>query len=300
MMDILPVALFAYNRPWHLQKTLDSLLKNELLNQVHLTIYCDGQKTENDNKAVLEVRAIAKAVQGVANLEVIERTVNLGLAESIITGVREQCDCWGRVIVLEDDLVLSPYFLRYMRDALTRYEHESRVISIHGYCYPVKKPLPTTFFLRGADCWGWATWKRAWDLFDPSAARLLKKLQEKNLEYDFNMQGNANYIRMLSDFEAGKNNSWAIRWRASAFIHDKLTLYPGKSLVHNIGFDNSGTHCPSMNHFNTRISAEPVVISPIPIEENPNAKKSFSAFYRSLRPSFFRRAVRYLGALIHR
>lgn len=290
-MSALNVALFAYNRPWHLSKTLESLAANHLAADVLLTIYCDGPKQASDFSAVESVRKIAKSCRLGKNVTVVERSENLGLAQSIITGVSEQCEKYGHVIVLEDDLLLSPYFLNYMKEALIRYENEEKVISIHGYCYPVTEPLPETFFLKGADCWGWATWKRAWALFEPSAEKLLSQLKEKNLEKSFNMQNSTDYMGMLRDCALGKNQSWAIRWRASAFVNDKLTLYPGKSLVQNIGFDNSGTHCSKVDQdlfkdskvFKNQIDHFPGIIA-----QNEQALAIFVKFYKSLQPNLFR------------
>ena len=281
MKDIIPVALFAFNRPWHLQQTLQSLLNNALIDKVHLTVYCDGPRCESDLPSVQEVCDFVENIQGVATLKVVEQTQNLGLADSIIAGVTEQCAQFGRVIVLEDDLVLSPYFLTYMNDALTYYQNEDKVISIHGYCYPVQKTLPETFFLRGADCWGWATWKRGWDLFEKDGKRLFNRLQERGLSKAFNMDNSTNYMQMLQDQYLGKNNSWAVRWRASAFLNDKLTLYPGRSLVHNIGNDNSGTHCGVDRACDTEVALQPVMIKNIPIAENSEARAAYVQFYQS-------------------
>ncbi|MDP2366119.1 MAG: glycosyltransferase family 2 protein, partial [Ignavibacteria bacterium] len=158
------------------------------------------------------------------------------------------------------------------------------VISIHGYIYPVKKELPETFFLRGADCWGWATWKRGWDLFEPDGKKLLNILNAKNLSDDFDLGGAVKNIRMLKKQIAGKNDSWAIRWHASAFIKNKITLYPGKSLVRNIGADGEGTHVKSTKAYDSKISTEKVKLHPIEVKENDDAKKSVTEYFRSIKP----------------
>jgi hypothetical protein len=141
-----------------------------------------------------------------------------------------------------------------MNRALSLYENDERVISIHGYVYPVKEALPENFFLRGADCWGWATWKRGWDLFESRGEYLLEKIKKEKLEYSFNFDGSYNYLDLLKMQIRGKNDSWAIRWHASAFLHNKFTLYPGKSLVANIGFDGSGANCQPTKGYNVKIS----------------------------------------------
>ena len=180
-------------------------------------------------------------------------------------------------------MVTSPYFLRYMNDALEFYEDEEQVISIHGYIYPVKDILPETFFLKGADCWGWATWKRGWNLFEPDARKLLDRLKARRLTRRFDFDGSYAYTKMLDDHVKGKNNSWAIRWYASAFLEEKLTLYPGKSLVFNTGNDASGTHCKAVRTFDSIICQEPINITKIPVIEDGRALKSISEYFVSLK-----------------
>lgn len=286
---LLPVALFAFNRPWHVEQTVQSLLMNALSSEVHLTVYCDGSRNQDDAESVAQVRDFVKKIKGVAALKIIERDKNIGLANSIIMGVTEQCAQFGRVIVLEDDLCLSPYFLQYMKEALHFYQNEEKVISIHGYCYPVNRTLPETFFLRGADCWGWATWQRGWDLFEKDGQRLLEGLKARKLSPSFNMDNSTNYMGMLQDQIDGRNNSWAVRWRAAAFLKDKLTLYPGISLVQNIGHDNSGTHCGVNNAWDTLVADHPIAIKKIPVVEHKEAREAYVQFYRAMQPPLWRR-----------
>ena len=255
-----PIALFIYNRPAHVRRTVASLLANPEAAESDLFVFCDGAKTPESAAAVEEARAFVRGLTGFASLTVVERERNLGLAKSIIDGVTRLCRDRGRVIVLEDDLVLSPYFLRYMNDALDCYADAPLVASIHGYLGPVHESLPETFFLRGADCWGWATWSRAWQVFEPDAAKLLARLRHEGLTQTFDMEGAEAYTKMLEDFIAGKNDSWAVRWHASAFLRGMFTLYPGRSLVENIGFDGSGMHSGSINPYRTNLAQEPIVV----------------------------------------
>jgi hypothetical protein len=193
-------------------------------------------------------------VQGFRSITIIERDKNLGLANSIIDGVTNIVNQYGKVIVLEDDMITSPYFLTYMNSGLTLYEKDERVASIHGYIYPVKNKLPDYFFLRGADCWGWATWKRGWDFFNSDGQFLLNEIKRQKLERLFNFNDSYDYTGMLQMQIDGKVSSWAIRWYASAFLADKYTLYPGISFVKNIGLDGSGTHCGNTNAHDTSFS----------------------------------------------
>ncbi len=284
---ISPIALFVYNRPYHTQQTIESLKKNTLAQESDLIIFSDGPKDITDPNSVLDVRTLIRQTEGFKSVQIIESSANLGLAQSIISGVTHVIDRFGKIIVLEDDLVTSPFFLKFMNEALDFYESEESVISIHGYTYPVKQALPETFFLRGADCWGWATWKRGWELFESNGEKLLKKLQELRLTGEFDFNGAFGFTRMLVDQIEHKNDSWAIRWNASAFLSNKLTLYPGKSLVHNIGNDLSGRHSGNLRYFDTEISANPIPLASIPTTENKLVRNLFGMYLQSIRLSFF-------------
>ena len=155
-----PIALFAYNRPAHLARTLAALQNNELAAASDLFVFADGAKSPAHAEGVARVRETLRDVTGFRSVTVAARAENLGLARSIISGVTELVTAHDRVIVVEDDLHTSPYFLRYLNEALEMYAADERVVSAHAYVYPIARPLPETFFLRGADCWGWATWRR--------------------------------------------------------------------------------------------------------------------------------------------
>jgi hypothetical protein len=279
--SLAPVILFAYNRPTHLERTLTALAANRLAKYTDLTIYSDGPKNGDiDRDAVSQVREVAYSAQGFRSLCVKESEHNRGLANSIIGGVTETVAIHGRVIVLEDDMVTSPWFLDYMNDGLSLYENDPNVASIHGYVYPVKAHLPQTFFLRGADCWGWATWKKGWDVFDADGLRLLQELKHRYLTKQFDFGGTYGYTRMLEGQIAGQNDSWAIRWYASAFLKGMSTLYPGKSFVHNIGNDQTGTHSGKTAVFDTEFNQDYTEIERIAVEESSIAKQAFKKFFQ--------------------
>jgi len=284
-----PVALFTYNRPWHTRQTVEALLKNAEAAGSDLIVFSDGAKDEASGEKVGDVRQYLRTIESFKSVRIVERKENLGLAKSIISGVTEVVNEHGRVIVLEDDLVTSPYFLKYMNDALDAYQDDDRVISIHGYCYPIEG-LPETFFLKGADCWGWATWKRGWDLFEPDGAKLLEELTQRNLLHRFDYFGVFDYSGMLKGQIEGRNDSWAVRWYASALLQDQLTLYPGKSLVHNTGNDASGRHCAAGEAFDVDLSLSPVQVGDIAVEEDQDALMAVSRFLKQVKPSFSARA----------
>jgi hypothetical protein len=281
MKQYAPIVLFVYNRPDHTRQTLETLGANMLAKESELFIYSDSSKNQTTVENVQLVRSYIKNAKGFKSVTIIERDKNWGLANSIIDGVTSIVNQYGKIIVLEDDMVTSQYFLTYMNEALTIYENYEQVISIHGYVYPVKKKLPDYFFLRGADCWGWATWKRGWDIFNPNAQFLLDEVKKQNLDKLFNFNNSYDYTGMLQSQIDGKISSWAIRWYASAFLAGKFTLYPGKSLVKNIGHDGSGTHCSENINYETISSDVYKPVSLTDIHDSIRARKAITHFFFS-------------------
>ncbi|HMH32286.1 MAG TPA: glycosyltransferase family A protein [Puia sp.] len=277
-MKLAPIALFTYNRLVHTRRTVEALEKNELATASDLFIFSDGAKAGDDKKNVDEVREYLLGIKGFKSVTLIEREMNLGLAENIISGVSQIIGEFGNIIVLEDDLITSAYFVRYMNDALSLYENEEGVASIHGYVYPVKERLQETFFIRGADCFGWATWKRGWDIFIADGKMLLDQLQQTGQTHAFDFDGAYPYTKMLKDQTEGRNDSWAVRWYASAFLRNKFTLYPGTSLVHHIGGDGSGTHSGFGDILDVVLSESRIIVSRIEVKEDEQARLAFVKF----------------------
>lgn len=286
-----PIALFVYDRPEHTQRTVDALKQNILAQESDLIVFSDGPKTTLHTEGVDKVRRYLHEINGFKSVSIIERGVNLGLANSIIDGVTEIVNRHERIIVLEDDMVTSPYFLTYMNEALDKYADANRVISIHGYLYPVKEALPETFFLPGADCWGWATWRRGWDLFNSDGRYLLAELKRRKLTSDFDYNNAFPFSKMLEAQVAGVNDSWAIRWYASAFLADKVTLYPGHSLVHNIGNDSSGTHCRETSQFDVKLSQRRVNLGEIDVMPSLTGMKVFERYFKQAPRGFLHKLI---------
>lgn len=277
-----PVALFAYNRPEHLQQTLAALSESAGAAHSELTIFCDGPRNAEDRDPVTEVRSVAHRWAGMnvfKSVSVVERPHNLGLSRSVISGVSDVLSRSETIIVLEDDLVVSRDFLSFMNDALVMYRDDEVVVSIHGFTMNVDVDLPQTFFIRGADCWGWATWRRGWTIFEANAQVLLDRLDASGLGKDFDFDGSFPYRAMLQEHLAGNVDSWAIRWYASAYLAEKLTLYPGKSLVRNIGQEGSGTH--SVLRRSHAVDSETFVL-PLNRTEIIESEVARQAFARSL------------------
>lgn len=284
-MNYAPIALFTYNRPDHTQQAVESLLTNAEAKYSDLYIFSDGPKND---KAVEGVKANREFIHQIKNgnqnenenrsfrsVTIVEREKNWGLANSLIAGITEVVNKYGKVIVVEDDLILSPYFLQFMNEALDKYEQEDKVGAITAYC-PIKDgTLPETFFLRYFHCWGWATWKRGWDLMNLDTKYLLRKMRWKTKK--FNLDGGINNYGMLYCQKVGLVDSWFIRFYATLFLAEKLTLFPGHSLVSNHGLDGSGTHCgkPSKSSGNDGIEASIlntlITLKNIPIREDAQA-----------------------------
>jgi hypothetical protein len=280
--NLAPIVLFVYNRPYHTLQTINSLKNNILADQSDLVIYADGPKDEQNSIQVQEVINYLQTIDGFKTIHIHERKTNYGLAQNIIDGVSQTLVEHNKAIIVEDDLVTSPYFLQYMNDALDYYAEKEDVACIHGYVYPLDKTLPKPFFLKGADCWGWGTWKRAWDLFEPDGQILLDRIIEKGLAKEFDFDNSYPYLQMLKNQIAGLNNSWAIRWYASAFLKNKLVLYPNHSLVQNIGHDSSGTHSGVTSKFDIRLSTSKVPVE-VEIAVSKAGYKAFVNYFNSIK-----------------
>jgi hypothetical protein len=245
---MIPIALFVYNRPNHTRAVLNSLSKNKESKDSVLYFFCDGPKinaVENDFILINQTRELIRNETRFKDVKIILNDKNKGLAESIIDGVDFVLSTNDKVIVLEDDIVPEIGFLKFMNEALNLYESTNEIGCVHAWNYSFvnNRIKESTFLLKGADCWGWGTWKRAWDLFERDGQKLKNELDNKNLIDSFNRNNTHAFYNMLIDQIDRKNNSWAIRWHASLFLANKYCLHPTYPIVKNIGLDGSGTHC---------------------------------------------------------
>jgi len=294
MQNFAPIALFVYNRPQHTERTLKFLKQNELAAESRLFIFSDGAKTAEDEEKVNAVREILKTVDGFKSVEIIRRKENMGLANSVIAGVNRLVKDYKQVIVFEDDLITSPYTLLYFNDALARYRTEEQVMHIGAYMYPLKENgLPEAFFYRAATSWGWATWDRAWQYFEPDIDVLIGMFDAKK-RAAFSIEHTMNFWKQMQDFKKGKNNSWAIRWYASLFLRNGLTLNPAHSLVNNIGHDGTGVHSGINDIYNVIIHPRPISQFPVEIKENHKAYQAIKQFLSTRKGSLWQRLRRYL------
>ena len=256
MPNFAPIVVFAYKRVKHLARTLDALERCPEFASSSVTIYSDGAKSDADRADVAAVRSLL-ANRRRPNMTIIEAPFNRGLANSIIAGVTEQCNRSGRVIVLEDDLLLSPIGLTWFNLCLNRFQDDEKVFQISAHQFPVHALArrQTGMFLSLNTSWGWATWKRAWDRFDCSASGWERLRDNASLRRRFDLNDAYPYARMMEEQMAGKIDSWAIRWWWSVFCAGGLGLFPPQSLITDIGNDGTATHPRSRMH--RLVSARP-------------------------------------------
>jgi len=290
-MTIAPIVLFVYNRPWHTRQTIEALQQNELASESELFIYSDAPKAEQDQEKVQEVRDYIHSINGFKKITIIEREENWGLANSIIDGVTAIVNQYGRIIVLEDDIVTSPYFLRYMNDALNYYKEQDKVMHISGWNYPINTTgLPKTVFLRGTSCWGWATWSKAWQFFEKNPQELSDTFTKED-RYKLDYDGTAGMWSQVAGNLSGKLNTWAIFWYTSVFKMNGVCLHPATSLVENIGHDGSGEHCGASDIYSNLLSNKPVTQFSDDITENTITMDRIKKFLLSNKKSFFERVI---------
>ncbi|HEX5425752.1 MAG TPA: hypothetical protein VFW94_19545 [Candidatus Acidoferrales bacterium] len=242
MPDCAPVVLFVYNRPEHTARTLASLAANVLADESELIIYADGPKKPEHEGAVRAAREVARQARGFKSVRMIERDRNIGLANSIVTGVTETCETYGRAIVVEDDLLLSTDFLAFMNAGLARFADEDHIYQVSGYMFPGVCKGSRARFLPLTTTWGWGTWKRAWRHLDQNLSGLSTLQANAGLRRRFDLNGSYDYFEMACRQKGGQIDSWGIAWYLTVFLRGGFVLYPARSLVVNVGIEGSGTH----------------------------------------------------------
>lgn len=249
--NLSPICLFTYNRLNETKKTVAALQKNNLAAHSKLFIFSDGAKNKNAFDKVNNVREYIKTITGFKSIEVFESEDNKGLANSIIEGVSKVINEYGKVIVLEDDLITSPNFLNFMNEGLSFYNNNNQIFSISGYTMnlPSLKNNDKDYYLGyRASSWGWATWLNKWENIDWEVKGYNKFKWNIIDKFKF-MRGGSDMPLMLKRQMNGKIDSWAIRWCYHQFRNNLFTVYPTKSKVISIGFGEDATHTKDTNRF---------------------------------------------------
>ena len=291
MKNLAPIVLFVYNRPDHTQKTLKALQNNTLASESELFIYSDDAKNDAAIESVNEVRQLIDNISGFKKITIIKQEKNKGLADSIISGVTEIVNRYGKIIVLEDDLVTSPYFLTFMNDSLNYYQDENKVWHLSGWNYPIDtKGLPDTFLWRTMNCWGWATWSDRWDYFEKNTDKLIESFTSNEIKA-FNLDGYENFWGQILANKKGEINTWAVYWYATIFKNEGLCLNSTETYVDNIGLDGSGVHCGVNKAYLTNLSQEMSVNFESELGDNDIAIKRIQLFYKKMNKSFIVRVI---------
>jgi len=252
-----PIALFVYRRPEHTRRAVEALKANEESKRSPLFIFSDGAASPAYEPAVQEVRDYIQGIDGFASVTLVERERNLGLANSIVAGVTQLCDQSGRVIVVEDDLIVTPGFLDYMNTALDRYADEERVMQIAGHMFPVDMSDVgrDAVFLPITTSWGWGTWARSWRHMKRGRESYDWIVASNDRRHKFDANGSFPYLAMLRDNVDGKISSWAIEWYASVFRMQGMTLFPVRTLVSNTG-DEKATHASRPEFWSSQVDPD--------------------------------------------
>lgn len=252
-MSLAPIILFVYNRPWHTQQTVEALQKNELAAESDLFIFADGPKPDASEEClakIKEVRQYIHAIDGFKSITIEESPENKGLANSVIAGVTKIINQFGKVIVVEDDIVTHPFFLRFMNEALDVYEKRKDIFVVSATMETFEIPSQydkDVFLTYRMGSWGWATWQNCfcsinWDVETFPIIKKTTKRQIKQL-----CRGGEDLWQMLKNQSDGIIDSWAIRMQYNMAIQNKYSIRPIKSFVQNIGMDGTGIHCGDSN-----------------------------------------------------
>lgn len=275
-----PIVLFVYNRLSHTKRTVEALKRNTSALEHELFIFSDGPKKGDEDK-VKQLREYLATIEGFKTITIVKRQKNKGLANSVIEGVTQIVNKYGKVIVLEDDIVSAPEFLNYMDEALLYYEQYKSVYAVTGYSFlddKEKRDVPDTYLLPIISSWSWATWKDRWDEFDARANGYTKLCRDKELRRKFNYDDSYDWASMLEAqmknrymfwrTRRKKIDSWAIRWYWTLFKHNGLSVFPRDSLVLNIGMDGTGTHCGVIEKERSQFSDEMLCTKEFIFEKN--------------------------------
>ncbi|MDO6764803.1 glycosyltransferase family 2 protein [Agarivorans sp. 1_MG-2023] len=256
--DYAPVVVFVFNRPHHTKKVFEALSQCVNADSTELYIYADDARTQQDSEDVILTRKNIRKVTGFKSVSIFESSKNLGLADSIIRGVTEVVRKHGKIIVLEDDIIVAPNFLTYMNDCLNFYRDKKGVWQVSSYSYaPMVNMVDSKCLLPITNCWGWATWADRWEHFERNPLELIKSFNKQQC-YEFDLQGRFNFWEQVKANYSGRTKTWAVFWYATVFKNGGLTVYPRDVYSENIGFDGSGVHCDASDCLPRNLSNSPV------------------------------------------
>jgi len=296
-----PIVLFVYNRPWHTRQTVEALQKNELANESKIFIYSDGPKNENAVEKVKEVQEYIKIIDKFREITIVEREKNWGLANNIVDGVNKIVNEYGKIIVLEDDLVTSSYFLKFMNEALEFYKDEEKVWHVNGWNNPIDaNDIESIYFSRIAYSWAWGTWKDRWAKFNNDPEYYIRNFSKKDI-WLFNINGTYDMWGQLIRNKKGTLKTWAVFWNAQVYISKGLCLNNTLKLVKCIGTDGSGENCGVENtYIRQELSCKENKYSfPTVISFHNEAQNRLIDFIKKSKKSFTKRLINKLRRFLN-
>ncbi len=296
-----PIIFFAYKRPFHTFHSLKALSENIESKESDLIAYIDGPTNIKELHLIDSVEKIINSFkQNFKSLKIYRSEINKGLAKNIRDGITNTLKTYENVIALEDDVCVSSSFLKYMNEALKKYQNNNEVWHINGYNLPIDSDVNKEFvFLRLMFCWGWATWRDRWFSFindnlaqDPyHLSFIFNKEMRRDLDLGLRISP------FWSQVEQNKNNksTWAIFWYCHIFLKNGLCLTPSKSFTNNIGLDKSGINCGSnsitfQNILNNKFNSN----LPNHIKEDEKSITQIKTFYLKNKINIFRKILRKL------
>ncbi|ODS81039.1 MAG: sugar transferase [Cytophagaceae bacterium SCN 52-12] len=279
--QLAPVVVFCFNRPGHLRQTIEALRANALAQRSRLFVFSDGPRGEQDRERVLEVRRYIRSIDGFGNVSIAESERNRGLSRSVIEEVTGVVNEYGKVIVLEDDLVTTPDFLAVMNRLLDAYQPRQDIFSVTAYAPPFRVPAGYTkdfCLVPRASSWGWGTWADRWSAVDWGDAHYRQLLNDPRLKRQF-LEGGSDLWPMLYKQQTGVIDSWAVRWCAAHAVQGAYGVYPVRSKVKNIGTDGSGTNFTfSTRAYDVEMNREDVRIE-ADLQPDQAVIRAFKRFY---------------------
>lgn len=243
--SLAPIVVFAFIRKETLKHTINALRNNYLAKDSELNIFIDGPRNYEDENNIQEVKKFCNSIKGFKKVSIRCSVINKGLDQSVIDGVSYIVNLYGKVIVVEDDVVVMPNFLDFMNAALSFYQSNNRIISISGFSLKIKKPkgYNSDVYLFGrSTSWGWATWKDRWNNIDWEIKEWDSLKRNRKQQRALNKYGGDDMYKMLKECING-GGMWDIRFCYNMFKQNKYSIVPFLSKAYNIGFGGMATHC---------------------------------------------------------
>jgi hypothetical protein len=292
MKQLAPIVVFAYRRKKKLQNLINSLLKNNESKNTLIYFFQDSYKDLDDKNDVARVKKYISGVEGFKKKIIISRKKNIGLSNNLISGINFIFKKHNKAIFLEDDLVVSVNFIKFMNQALDKYCKNKKVWHINAWSFDLKENLDRDmFFSRHMNCWGWATWKNRWDKFQNNPERFIKIFNKEMInEFNFNNQID-NWSQIIRNYRK-EISTWAIFWYATIFINNGLCLSFNPSLTKYDGFDLDSTysdpHSLHNNIYTNLLSKKSFIKFSNYVREDKNYNKNLFKFIKNKRNILFK------------